>query len=139
MAKTARQIAASRRNIKKAQLASARKRRGTGKTRPVSHRSRGKNVKRAVVTVGAIAAIGAGAYAAHKGYGIHKRKNAAIREVKIIQRRNRTRLKLAKRAAAADPSNRRAKTLVRVHRRNLRITSSRSVHNAVIKRHTGRG
>lgn len=39
-AKTARQIAASRKNIKKAQIASARKRKGTGKSRPKSGKKR---------------------------------------------------------------------------------------------------
>lgn len=47
-AKTARQIAASRKNIKEAQIASARKRRGIGKKRGPSGKKRstsGKKVK----------------------------------------------------------------------------------------------
>ena len=45
-AKTARQIAASRKNIKKAQIASARKRRGTGKKRGPSGKKRSTSGKK---------------------------------------------------------------------------------------------
>jgi uncharacterized protein YfiM (DUF2279 family) len=62
MARTARQRAA----LKKAQLASARKRRGSGKGK--------RRLRHAAITGVAIASIAGGAYATHKGVKKHRSK-----------------------------------------------------------------
>lgn len=126
---TARQRAA----LKKAQAASARKRRGKGKARPKSSRRR-----RALKYAAIAGAVGAAGYAGAKGHSINKRKRKAIHDAKVIQKRARVEYANAKKKAKADPNNKRAKTLVKVHRRKLRIASTRSVHKAIIKQHTGR-
>lgn len=68
-AKTARQIAASRKNIKKAIAASARKRRGTGKKISRAYRSKvSAKRRRQIGTVAEVAFVAGAAYAGNK-YG----------------------------------------------------------------------
>ena len=64
--KTARQIAASRKNIKIAQIASARKRKGTGKSRPRGKRRISAKNKRRIRTAGAFATYAAVSYGTYK-------------------------------------------------------------------------
>lgn len=82
--KTSRQIAASRRNVKKAQIASARKRRGTGRGKPLTpnHSSRisriGSHVSRNRGKYGAAVGIisAAGIYYGSKTYVAHNKRSA---------------------------------------------------------------
>ncbi|AKU45299.1 hypothetical protein MADRUGA_9 [Mycobacterium phage Madruga] len=135
---TARQRAA----LKKAQAASAKKRRGKGKGKLAAANrkldSRKRRTRKALKIGVATAAVGGVAYGAYRGNSIRNRKNAAIKEAKTIQKKHRDNFRKAVADSKADPHNKRKKTLVRVHRRSLRIASARSVHRAIIKQHTGR-
>ena len=135
---TARQRAA----LQKAQAASARKRRGKGKGKLAAanrkYDKRSKRGRKALKYGLAAAAVGGAAYGGHKARSIHKRKKHAIQEAKNIQKKNRDNFRKAKEDSRRDPTNKRKKTLVKVHRRSLRIASTRSVHRAIIKQHTGR-
>ena len=71
-ARTARQKAA----LRKAQLASARKRRGKGRGRSVARKRGGSKLKTAAKVVGVATAIGAVAYTSHKLNGKRKRHSA---------------------------------------------------------------
>lgn len=125
--------------LRKAQQASARKRKGKGNPRlKASHAKSRRNGRRIAKAGLAVAAVGAVGYATHKGNSVRKRKNAAIKDTKELQAKYRNNLKEAKAAAKRNPSDKRAKTMVKVHRRALRISTTRSVHKAVIKKHTGR-
>lgn len=142
MARSHSMTPARRRALQKAQQASARKRRGKGKGKLASANrkldSRKRRTRKALKYAGVAAAIGAGGVAAHKANSVRKRKNAAIKEAKNIQKKNRDNFRKAKEDSRRDPTNKRKKTLVKVHRRSLRIASTGSVHRAIIKQHTGR-
>ena len=133
---------ARRRALQKAQAASARKRRGKGKGKLASANrkldSRRRRGRKALKYGLAAAAVGGAVYGGHKAHSVNKRKKHAIQEAKNIQKKNRDNFRKAKEDARRDPTNKRKKTLVKVHRRSLRIASTRSVHKAIIKQHTGR-
>lgn len=88
-AKTTRQIAASRRNIRKAQIVSARKRRGTGRRKPINRRTRAvAHVKRHKIAYGAATGVAAiGAVAAYDKYGriplYHNTSMSAAQGIKL--------------------------------------------------------
>ena len=138
MASSHRMTPARRAALKKAQAASARKRRGKGKGKlAAAHRQadfRKKHARRAVGYGLAAATL----YGASRAHSVHSRKNAAIKEAKTIQHKNRENFRTAKEFARKNPKDRKAQMRLKIHRRALRISSTRSVHRAIIKQHTGR-
>jgi hypothetical protein len=88
VARIHRMTPARRNALRKAQLASARKRKGSGRTRPSNlHKGKRhitKNQKRALVGVAAVAAVGAAAYGAHKARYVtvyHGTRHHAARQI----------------------------------------------------------
>lgn len=142
MANSHRMTPARRAALKKAQAASARKRRGKGKGKlAASNRrydARSRRTKRAVKLGAALAVAGGVGYAGSRAHSIQRRKSAAIKEAKTIQHKNRENFRTAKEYARKNPKDRKAQMRLKIHRRALRISSTGSVHRAIIRQHTGR-
>ena len=102
-ARTAKQKAA----LRKAQLASARKRRGKGRGRSVARKRGGSKLKTAAKVVGVATAIGAAAYTSHKLNGKRKRHTANKKRhadnVAYEKQRARSAIRAARNHTGADP------------------------------------